>query len=77
VRCADRARLLGALEAAGIGRGIYYPAGCHRQPAFADGGADLPETERASAEVVSLPVRPDLTEEELAAVAAAVVSGAT
>lgn len=76
VRCADRARLLAALEAAGVGRGIYYPAGCHRQPAFADSGADLPETERACGEVVSLPVRPDLTLEELAAVAAAVIAGA-
>jgi perosamine synthetase len=76
VRCPDRSRLLSALQTAGVGFGIYYPMGCHRQPAFADAGADLPETERASAEVVSLPVRPDLTEEELAAVVAAVIAGA-
>jgi perosamine synthetase len=76
VRCPDRPCLARALDAAGVGFGIYYPVGCHRQPAFAGPVADLPETERACAEVISLPVRPDLTENELAAVAAAVAVGA-
>jgi len=76
VRCSDRPRLVKALQDAGVGFGIYYPMGCHRQPAFAT-GADLPETERACGEVISLPVRPDLTSEELAAVAEAVVKGTT
>jgi len=76
VRSPNRARLATALEAAGVGFGIYYPVGCHRQRAFADAGADLPETERACAEVISLPVRPDLTGNELAAVATAVLEGA-
>ena len=76
VRCADRPRLVRALDDAGVGFGIYYPVGCHRQPAFGGPEADLPETERACAEVISLPVRPDLTKKELAAVAAAVAVGA-
>lgn len=74
VRCSDRARLVRTLQTAGVGFGIYYPVGCHCQPAFVT-GICLPETERACGEVISLPVRPDLTDKELSAVAEAVAKG--
>jgi perosamine synthetase len=75
VRCSDRDRLARALDAAEVGHGIYYPVGCHHRPAFAAEPADLPETERACSEVISLPIRPDLTESDLASVAQAVIEG--
>lgn len=77
IRCGDRARLTAHLDGAGVGWAIYYATGCHRHPAIGIPAADLPETERACAEVVSLPVRPDLTDGELAAVAAAVEVGSS
>jgi perosamine synthetase len=76
IRSGDRSRLARALDDAGVGFDIYYPRGCHQQPAFGDSGESLPETERACAEVVSLPVRPTLTQDELATIAEAVRSGA-
>lgn len=76
VRCSDRPRLVNALREAAVGFGIYYPLGCHRQPAFR-AKAELTETERACAEVISLPVRPGLTDEEMETIAAAVQRGTT
>jgi perosamine synthetase len=47
-----------------IGSGVYYPVPVHRLPSF--GRTDqLPETERAATEVLSLPVHPSLTEADL------------
>jgi dTDP-4-amino-4,6-dideoxygalactose transaminase len=58
-------------EEHGVGTGVYYPVPTHRLPAYAR-SLDLPETERAAAEVLSLPVHPGLSEEDLAHVAASV-----
>lgn len=44
--------------------GVYYPVPVHRLPAY-DGQADVPETEVAAREVVSLPVHPALHEDDL------------
>jgi len=59
------------LSARGVGSGVYYPIPNHRLPSF-DVNRDLPETEKAAAEVLSLPVYPSLTEAELETVIAAV-----
>jgi dTDP-4-amino-4,6-dideoxygalactose transaminase len=50
-----------------IGSGVYYPIPNHRLPSLApySPGLDLPETERAAREVVSLPVHPSLTQDDL------------
>lgn len=47
----------------GIGTGVYYPIPNHRLPSFGL-TVDLPQTERAAAEVLSLPVHPSLSEED-------------
>jgi dTDP-4-amino-4,6-dideoxygalactose transaminase len=63
------------LKTKGIGTSIYYPLSLHLQPCFAYLGykeGQLPEAERASREVLSLPVYPELTRAQLDEVVAAV-----
>jgi dTDP-4-amino-4,6-dideoxygalactose transaminase len=63
VRCARRDALKAFLQAAGIPSEIYYPLCIHLQEAFAylgHGAGEFPESERASREVLSLPVYPEL-----------------
>jgi dTDP-4-amino-4,6-dideoxygalactose transaminase len=48
----------------GVGSGMYYPIPNHRLPSFAL-TLDLPETERAAREALSLPVHPALTQADL------------
>jgi dTDP-4-amino-4,6-dideoxygalactose transaminase len=50
-----------------VGTEIYYPIALHQQACFRKlglGDADLPETERATDEVLHLPIFPELTEAE-------------
>lgn len=57
-----------------VGSGVYYPIPNHRLPSlkhFAP-GLDLPATEAAAAEVISLPVHPSLTEADLTRIVEAV-----
>ena len=64
VRVPDRDRVRAALTAAGIGTNIYYPLSLHLQPCFAHLGykpGDFPVAERATQEVLALPVYPELT----------------
>jgi perosamine synthetase len=67
----DRDQFAQELAARGVGSGVYYPVPIHRLPAF-DLGLDLPETEVAANEVLSLPVYPSLSEADRDAVLAAV-----
>ncbi len=63
------------LKAKGIGSAIYYPIPLHRQPCFADLGyaaGSLPQSERAAAEVLSLPIFPELTQQQIDHVIAAI-----
>jgi perosamine synthetase len=55
----------------GVTTGVYYPIPSHRLPSFGR-TLDLPETERAAREVLSLPVHPALTADDLAAITTAV-----
>jgi perosamine synthetase len=78
----ERQRVIDGLTERGIGTLIYYPVPVHRQAylqAFVPGAAelDLPVTNRLSDEVLSIPVRPNLAEEELQAVIDAVREIAT
>jgi len=72
VRSADRQGLQRRLDGHGVETRVHYPTPVHRLAPFASSKADLPETDRAAAEVLSLPVGPHLSDEEVAAVAAGV-----
>jgi len=68
LRAARRDDLQSHLKARGIGSAVYYPLSLHLQPCFeylgyAQGG--FPESERASKEVISLPVYPELKQSQL------------
>ncbi len=63
----DRDAFAAELAARGVGSGVYYPIPNHRLPSFGL-ALDLPETERAAREVLSLPVHPALTEADLESV---------
>ena len=76
IRCTDRPAMIAALTSAEIGHGIYYPKPCHLQKPYSDIGGSLPVTERISGEVLSIPVRPDLTLDERGQVIEAVLRGA-
>jgi len=66
VRLARRDPLREWLRAAGIGTGIHYPAPVHRQPAYdgrlVAGPSGLGVTERAAAQILSLPIYPQLSD---------------
>ena len=58
-------------EEHGVGSGVYYPIPNNELPSFGV-EADLPETAKACAEVISLPVYPALTDEQLERIVAGV-----
>jgi dTDP-4-amino-4,6-dideoxygalactose transaminase len=64
----NRDEVVRQLNERGIGARVYYPRPIHQQPVFQklDGYANvsLPETDKATSEVFSLPVHPLLTDEE-------------
>jgi dTDP-4-amino-4,6-dideoxygalactose transaminase len=67
VRTDDREGLMNHLKNAGIGTGIHYPIPLHLQKAYASLNyctGDFPVTERIAAEIVSLPMFPQLTKEQ-------------
>ena len=75
LRVDRRDALQAHLKSLGIGHAVYYPLALHLQPCFAYLGyqeGQCPESERASREVVSLPVFPELTAAQRDEVVAAV-----
>lgn len=64
----SRERVTQALTEAGIGWAIYYPVPLHLQPVYEDLGyreGSLPVVEQAAREVLSLPIFPELREDEI------------
>ncbi len=62
----ERDRLLDHLRAHDVGCAIYYPSGCHMQPALSSHGfaeGDFPVTEAAARETLAIPIYPELTDE--------------
>jgi dTDP-4-amino-4,6-dideoxygalactose transaminase len=73
----NRDKVRGELAARSIGTDIYYPVPVHRQQIYLDlgyGNQSFPESERAAREVLSLPVHPGLSQEDLETIVAAVES---
>jgi perosamine synthetase len=66
IRTDERDALAEHLESAGIGTGIYYPRPIHEQPAYEGIETSAPVAERASQEVLSLPIHPNLSPSDLA-----------
>ena len=58
---------MASLQDRGISSAIYYPVPLHRQEVFAEGAAGirLPCAETCAGEVLSLPMFPELSEEEI------------
>jgi dTDP-4-amino-4,6-dideoxygalactose transaminase len=72
IRASDRDGMMCHLKDAGIGTGIHYPIPLHLQNAYTSlnySPGDFPVAECASAEIVSLPMFPQLTSEQQATVA--------
>lgn len=77
VRVRDRERVKQTLADKGVGSGVFYPLGLHLQQCFAHLGGkpgDLPETERATAEVLALPIYPELKRDQIDYVCDALVA---
>jgi dTDP-4-amino-4,6-dideoxygalactose transaminase len=75
VRSADRDGLQQQLQAEGVSTGLHYPIPVHLQVAHQDLGhkpGDFPVSEAAAAEVLSLPMYPELSSSQVEQVAAAV-----
>ncbi|MAG08662.1 erythromycin biosynthesis sensory transduction protein eryC1 [Candidatus Woesearchaeota archaeon] len=68
IRVKERDRLMDFLKSKGISTGIHYPIPLHLQPAYKymnHKEGDFPVTEEYSKEIVSLPMFPELTEEQI------------
>lgn len=63
----DRDAFMEQLRARGVGCEVYYPVPVHRLPPYGV-DVDLPQTEQAAAEVLSLPVHPHLSDDDLAVI---------
>ncbi|HKT80053.1 MAG TPA: DegT/DnrJ/EryC1/StrS family aminotransferase [Vicinamibacterales bacterium] len=75
IRTSNRDGLMKHLSSFGIQTGIHYPIPIHQQPAYADLGyrsGAFPVTERLAGEILSLPMYPELTTEQVQAVISAV-----
>lgn len=75
VRSGERDALKNSLREKGIGTLIHYPVPVHQQPAYrhcANGA--LPETELAAREVLSLPMFPQLTDQQVEQVCQAIIA---
>lgn len=77
IRNSRRDEILKKLKQSGISAGIHYPISLHEQPAFKFLGykkGDFPVSERCCDEVLSLPMFPELTEDEVEKISKTVIS---
>jgi dTDP-4-amino-4,6-dideoxygalactose transaminase len=78
VRVPGRDAWRARLTASEVQTGIHYPTPIHLQPAYRDLGYEpgaFPVSERLAGEVLSLPMFPELTDDQIAAVAGLFHSG--
>jgi len=67
IRLPNRDQVAEKLKKSGIPTAVYYPKCLHEQPVFSKLGyslGDFPESEKASREVLSLPMHPFLSAEQ-------------
>lgn len=72
IRSSRRDALQAFLRENGVAAGVYYPLALHLQQAYASLGykpGDFPAAERATQEVLSIPVHPELTDDQIVLVA--------
>ncbi|MEA5513392.1 DegT/DnrJ/EryC1/StrS family aminotransferase [Nodularia sp. UHCC 0506] len=72
-----RQQIQDKLAAVGIQTGIHYPIPCHLQPAFTDLGyqqGDFPQSEKLANQILSLPMYPGLSSNQIQEVVAAITS---
>ena len=78
LRTENRTAIQAKLKAQGVGTGIHYPVPVHLQSAYEGrtplGPAGCTETARASEEVLSLPMYPELTDAQVEQVCGALRS---
>jgi perosamine synthetase len=76
IRVSERDAVIGRLNKLGIGFGIYYPKPIHLQPLYLRLGYKdhLPHTEAACREVLSLPIHPSVSTDDLDVIAEALIS---
>ncbi len=75
IRTPRRDQLQAFLNTKGIQSGIHYPIPIHHQPAYAEllsSGSRLPVTTKISDEILSLPMFPELNDQQIARVCATV-----
>ena len=79
IRTPERSRVQQSLAAQDIQSAVHYPFPIHLLPAYADLGyrqGDFPQAEKMSAEQLSLPIYPELSEEAVCEVASVVAASA-
>jgi len=77
IRTKSRESLRTYLRERGIGTLIHYPVPVHRQPAYANrlsGNRPLPRTEEAAGQILSLPMYPELTADQVQTVAREIIT---
>ena len=68
IRCEKRDELQTYLKEHNISSAVYYPVPLYKQPAYASlniNAADFPQTEKAALEVLSIPMFPEMTQEQV------------
>ena len=68
IRAEKRDELQAFLKARGIGSAVYYPVPLYKQPAYKNRGfkpEDFPQAEKAAQEVLSIPMFPEITEDQI------------
>jgi len=71
IKTENRDALLDHLNSNGIGAGLHYPTPLHLQPAYASLGykeGELPVAEKSAKQILSLPMFPELTNDQIARV---------